>query len=155
VTPLASIVIGFAAGVVCYSACLLKSKFGYDDSLDVVGVHGVGGIFGALMTGVFASKAINPAGNDGLLYGNPSLLVTQVIAVGVTVAFVAAGSAVILLALKAIMGLRVSEAEERMGLDLSQHNETAYILAGDFDDMAPAHSSGHIPTGAKIHSQNA
>ena len=81
VTPLAAVVIGFAAGVVCYSACLLKSKFGYDDSLDVVGVHGVGGILGAILTGVFATKAINSAGNDGLLYGNPSLLVTQLIAV--------------------------------------------------------------------------
>src|SRR5215831_14738478 len=66
VTPLAAMVIGFAAGVVCYSACLLKPKFGYDDSLDVVGVHGVGGILGAILTGVFASKAVNPAGNDGL-----------------------------------------------------------------------------------------
>src|ERR1700741_2271111 len=97
VTPLAAIVIGFGAGVVCYSACLLKPLFGYDDSLDVVGVHGVGGIFGAIMTGVFATKSINPAGNDGLLYGNPSLLVTQAIAVGATVVFVAVGSGIILL----------------------------------------------------------
>src|SRR6476660_9761123 len=141
VTPLAAIVIGFFAGVVCYSACLLKSKFGYDDSLDVVGVHGVGGIFGAIMTGVFASKAINPAGNDGLLYGNPSLLVTQLIAVGATVLFAAAGSAVILFALKATMGLRVSEEEERMGLDLSQHSESAYVFASDFEELTTSHGS--------------
>src|SRR4030095_6140124 len=127
VTPMAAIVIGFGAGVICYSACLLKPKFGYDDSLDVVGVHGVGGIFGAIMTGVFATKAINPAGNDGLLYGNPSLVVTQLIAVAVTVAFAAVGSGIILLVVKAVMGLRVTEQEERMGLDLSQHSESAYV----------------------------
>ena len=143
VTPLAAIVIGFAAGIVCYSACLLKPLFGYDDSLDVVGVHGVGGIFGAIMTGIFATKTINPAGNDGLLYGNPSLLVTQLIAVGITVAFAAAGTAVILLALQAILGLRVSQEEERMGLDLSQHSESAYVLASDYEEVAtPSKSHG-------------
>jgi Amt family ammonium transporter len=155
VTPLAAVVIGFAAGVVCYSACMLKSKFGYDDSLDVVGVHGVGGILGAILTGVFASKAVNPAGNDGLLYGNPSLVVTQLVAVGATIAFAAAGSAVILLVLKAVMGLRVSENEERQGLDLSQHSESAYVVSGDYEEMSLAHNSGSIPAGAKIHSQNA
>src|SRR5262245_14341603 len=155
VTPLAAIVIGFGAGVVCYSACMLKPKFGYDDSLDVVGVHGVGGIFGAIMTGVFASKAINPAGNDGLLYGNPGLLATQAIAVGVTIVFVAVGSAVILLALKAIMGLRVSAEEERQGLDLSQHNENAYIFTNDYEEMTRTHGVEQMPAGAKIRSQNA
>jgi ammonium transporter, Amt family len=155
VTPLAAIVIGFAAGVVCYSACLLKPKFGYDDSLDVVGVHGVGGVLGAIMTGIFATKAINPAGNDGLLYGNASLLTTQLIAVGITVAFAAVGSGVILLVLKAVMGLRVAEQEEREGLDLSQHNESAYALGNDYDEMISSSSSGHVPAGAKVHSQNA
>jgi ammonium transporter, Amt family len=153
VTPLAAIVIGLAAGVICYSACLLKPLFGYDDSLDVVGVHGVGGILGAILTGVFASKAINPAGNDGLLYGNSSQLVTQLIAVGVTVAFAAVGSAVILLALKAVMGLRVTEQEERQGLDLSQHSETAYVFVSDFEDMAPTLHSAQVPAGAKAQSQ--
>src|SRR5262245_30184427 len=144
VTPLAAIVIGFAAGVICYSACFLKSMFGYDDSLDVVGVHGVGGVLGALLTGVFASKAINPAGNDGLLYGNPSLVVTQLIAVLATIVFVAVGSAVILLVLKAIMGLRVTEEEERQGLDLSQHSESAYVFTSDFDEALGAGSgAGH------------
>ncbi|HYR88095.1 MAG TPA: ammonium transporter [Terriglobia bacterium] len=155
VTPMASIVIGFGAGIICYSACMLKPKFGYDDSLDVVGVHGVGGIFGAIMTGVFATKAINPAGNDGLLYGNPSLLVTQLIAVGTTVVFVAVGSAVILLVLKAVMGLRVSSEEERMGLDLSQHSESAYVFASDFEELPTSRGSGNLPSSAKIHSQNA
>jgi Amt family ammonium transporter len=144
---MAAIVIGFAAGIICYSACLLKSKFGYDDSLDVVGVHGVGGILGAVLTGVFASKAINSAGNDGLLYGNPSLLVTQLTAVGVTIAFVAVGTAVILFVLKAVMGLRVSPEEERMGLDLSQHSESAYVLTPDYDEGSL--SSGHGAGSAK------
>ena len=156
VTPLAASVIGFGAGVICYSACLLKPKFGYDDSLDVVGVHGVGGIFGAIMTGIFATKAINPAGNDGLLYGNPSLLMTQLIAVGTTVVFVGVGSGMILLVLKAVMGLRVTEEEERQGLDLSQHNESAYVFANDYDEMTLTRTAiGDIPAGAKAHSQNA
>jgi Amt family ammonium transporter len=148
VTPMAAIVIGFGAGVVCYTACMLKPKFGYDDSLDVVGVHGVGGIFGAIMTGVFASKAVNPAGNDGLLYGNPSLVVTQLIAVGVTVAFVMVGSAVILLAIKAVVGLRVTEDEERQGLDLSQHSESAYVFSNDYDESVIG-VSGHSAPMAK------
>jgi Amt family ammonium transporter len=154
VTPLAAIVIGLAAGVICYSACLLKASFGYDDSLDVVGVHGVGGILGAIMTGVFASKVVNPAGNDGLLYGNAGLVVTQLTAVGVTVLFAVVGTAVILLVLKAVMGLRVSEQEERLGLDLSQHSESAYVFGSEYDEMSSSSGPGQIPTGAKIHSQN-
>jgi Amt family ammonium transporter len=153
VTPLAAIVIGFLAGIVCYTACLLKPKFGYDDSLDVVGVHGVGGIFGAIMTGVFATKTINPAGNDGLLYGNPSLVVTQLIAVAVTVVFVAVGSAVILLALKAVMGLRVTPEEERMGLDLSQHNESAYVFAPDYDEGVSSVSGPGRPVSHTVQSK--
>jgi Amt family ammonium transporter len=154
VTPLAAIVIGLAAGVICYSACMLKSSFGYDDSLDVVGVHGVGGILGAIMTGIFASKAINPAGNDGLLYGNPSLVVTQLIAVGATILFAVVGTAVILLVLKAVMGLRVSEQEERLGLDLSQHSESAYVFSNDFEELTTSGSS-HLPAGAKVQTKGA
>jgi Amt family ammonium transporter len=143
VTPLAAIAIGLIAGVVCYSACFLKGMFGYDDSLDVVGVHGVGGILGAILTGVFASKAINPAGNDGLLHGNPGLVVTQLIAVGVTILFAVVGTVIILSVLKAVMGLRVSEQEERMGLDLSQHSESAYVLGSDYEETISAHGSSH------------
>ena len=154
VTPMAAMVIGLAAGVICYSACMLKPKFGYDDSLDVVGVHGVGGILGALLTGVFASKAVNPAGNDGLLYGNPGLLVTQLIAVAATVVFVAVGSGVILLVLKAVMGLRVNEDEERQGLDLSQHSESAYVFTSDYDEAIPARG-GHAMSSAKTAASNA
>jgi Amt family ammonium transporter len=141
VTPMAAIVIGGIAGVLCYSAVMAKSKFGYDDSLDVVGVHGVGGIFGAIATGVFASKAVNSAGADGLLYGNPGLVVTQIMAVGITIALAVVGTSVILLVLKAVMGLRVTSEEERMGLDLSQHSESAYVLSSDYDEAST--STGH------------
>jgi Amt family ammonium transporter len=126
VGPLSSILIGFGAGVLCYMAVLWKSKWGYDDALDVVGIHGVGGIWGALATGLFASKAINPAGADGLFFGNPGQLVLQAIAVLVTIVFTLAGTYLILKLVNGVMGLRVSHEEERMGLDLSQHDERAY-----------------------------
>jgi Amt family ammonium transporter len=143
VTPMAAIIIGLAAGVICYTAVMLKSSFGYDDSLDVVGVHGVGGVFGAIATGIFASKAVNAAGADGaLISGNLGLVGTQLIAVGATVAFAVVGTTVILLVLKAVMGLRVSADEERVGLDISQHSESAYVLASDYDE-AVAPVSGH------------
>jgi Amt family ammonium transporter len=128
VGPMPAILIGLVAGVLCSSACNLKSKLGYDDSLDVVGVHGVGGTWGAIATGLFASKLINPAGNDGLFFGNPHQLLVQVIAVLATWIFAAVGTIVILSILKAVMGLRVSEEEELMGLDLSQHNERGYSM---------------------------
>jgi Amt family ammonium transporter len=128
VGPMPAILIGLVAGVLCSSACNLKSKLGYDDSLDVVGVPGVGGTWGAIATGLFASKLINPAGNDGLFFGNPHQLLVQVIAVLATWIFAAVGTIVILSILKAVMGLRVSEEEELMGLDLSQHNERGYSM---------------------------
>jgi len=126
VGPLASILIGIGAGVFCYSAVLMKTKLGYDDSLDVVGIHGVGGSWGALATGIFASKAINAAGADGLLYGNPMQLAIQAGAVLVSFGFAFVGTFVILKVIDMLVGLRVSEEEERMGLDLSQHEERAY-----------------------------
>jgi Amt family ammonium transporter len=126
VGPMAAIIIGAGGGMLCYSACNLKGKLGCDDSLDVVGVHGVGGIWGALATGLFASKAINPAGNDGLFFGNAGQLWIQIVAVAATIAFAVVVTAIILSILKATLGLRLSEEEERMGLDLSQHNERGY-----------------------------
>jgi Amt family ammonium transporter len=128
VGPLSSIIIGIGGGVFCYIACNLKTKFGYDDSLDVVGVHGIGGTWGALATGLFASKAINPAGDDGLFFGNPAQLWEQFVAVVATWILAFVGTLIILSILKALMGLRVSDEEERMGLDLSQHNERGYAL---------------------------
>lgn len=128
VGPLSAIIIGAGAGVLCLSACTLKARLGYDDSLDVVGVHGVGGTWGALATGLFASKAINPDGPNGLFFGNPSQLGVQAIAVLASMALAFVGTIILLKIVDALMGLRVSDEEEGIGLDLSQHDETAYIL---------------------------
>jgi Amt family ammonium transporter len=128
VGPLSAIIIGAGAGVLCLSACILKARLGYDDSLDVVGVHGVGGTWGALATGLFASKAINPDGANGLFFGNPSQLGVQAIAVLASMALAFVGTIILLKLIDALMGLRVSDEEEQIGLDLSQHDETAYIL---------------------------
>jgi Amt family ammonium transporter len=128
VSPIASIIIGVGGGVLCFAACNLKAKLGYDDSLDVVGVHGIGGTWGALATGLFASTAINSGGSNGLFFGNPGQLWIQFIAVVATWILAFFGTLIILSILKAIMGLRVSEEEEQMGLDLSQHNERGYTL---------------------------
>jgi Amt family ammonium transporter len=130
VGPVSSIVIGAAAGALCYSACNFKSRLGYDDSLDVVGVHGVGGTWGALATGLFASKAVNEAGGDGLFFGNPGQLWTQIIAVAATVVMAVVLTYVILKVVDALVGLRVSDEDEIAGLDLSQHSETAYAMGG-------------------------
>lgn len=126
VGPMASIIIGLGAGILCYVAVLWKSKLGYDDALDVVGIHGVGGMWGALATGLFASKAINAAGADGLFYGNPAQLGIQALAVLISVVFAFVGTFIILKLVDGLMGLRVSEEDERKGLDLSQHDERAY-----------------------------
>ena len=126
VGPISAILIGIGGGVLCSIACSLKPKFGYDDSLDVVGVHGVGGTWGALATGLFASKAINAAGNDGLFFGNPGQLWVQLVSVVFTLVLAMVGTLIILSIVKALMGLRVADDEERMGLDLSQHDERAY-----------------------------
>ncbi len=128
VGPMSAIVIGLIAGVICYLAVLAKPKLGYDDSLDVVGVHCVGGIVGALLTGLFASKLVNPAGGDGLFFGNPGQLVTQIIAVGVTIIYSFVISYGLFWILDKTMGLRVEVDDEVAGLDISQHQETGYSL---------------------------
>jgi Amt family ammonium transporter len=128
VGPMPAIIIGVGAGVFCYSACILKTRLGYDDSLDVVGVHGVGGTWGALATGLFASKAVNPAGADGLFFGNPGQFGIQAVAVLATWVFAFVGTIILLKIVDAIMGLRVSPDEEQVGIDLSQHDENAYAL---------------------------
>lgn len=129
VGPLVALLIGVVAGGVCYSGILLKSKFGYDDSLDVVGVHGVGGIWGAIATGFFASKLVNPNAADGLFFGNPGQLWAQLLAVCVTVVFAFAITSLILKMIDVIIGLRVTEEEEESGLDINQHRETGYNLS--------------------------
>ena len=126
VGPISAIWIGIGGGALCSIACSLKPKFGYDDSLDVVGVHGVGGTWGALATGLFASKAVNAAGNNGLFFGNAGQLWLQIVSVVATWLLAVVGTYILLSIVKAIMGLRVADDEERMGLDLSQHNERAY-----------------------------
>ena len=131
VTPLGAMAIGIVAGVLCYGGCVLKVKLGYDDSLDVVGVHGIGGTWGALATGLFATKAINPDGNNGAFHGNPDLFLTQAIAVGATWAFAFIGTLIIAKVVDAVVGLRAGEEEEQAGLDLSLHGESAYAFGGE------------------------
>lgn len=128
VGPLSAAIIGAVAGGVCYGGIMLKTKLGYDDSLDVVGIHGLGGVWGALATGLFASKAVNPAAADGLFFGNPAQFVTQLITVLVTLIFPFVMTSLILILLKSTIGLRVSEEEEMKGLDISLHNETGYSI---------------------------
>ncbi|MBM4300704.1 MAG: ammonium transporter [Deltaproteobacteria bacterium] len=128
VGPMSAILIGLGAGVICYLAVLAKPRLGYDDSLDVVGVHCVGGVWGALATGLFASKLVNSAGADGLFYGNPGQFLIQVIAVVVTMAFSFIVSYILFKILDATMGLRVSAEDEVAGLDITEHQETGYSL---------------------------
>jgi ammonium transporter, Amt family len=141
VGPISALIIGAVAGALCYMACNLKAKFGYDDSLDVVGVHGVGGTWGALATGLFASKAVNEAGGDGLFFGNPGQLWTQIVAVAATYVLAIVLTFVILKVVDVLVGLRVTEEDEMAGLDLSQHSETAYALSGGaYSEMTSAPS---------------
>ncbi|MDH5298636.1 MAG: ammonium transporter [Desulfobulbaceae bacterium] len=129
VSPISAILIGLVAGALCYLAVVAKSKLGYDDSLDVVGVHGVGGLWGALATGLFASTVVNPSGKDGLFFGNPSLLGIQAMGAAATIAYSLAVTFIILKAIDLTVGLRVSAEEEQQGLDLSQHSEIGYTLS--------------------------
>jgi len=125
-----AIVIGAGAGAFCYLAVQMRHRLHLDDSLDVVGVHGVGGAWGALATGIFATVAVNAAGANGLIHGNPGQLGAQAAAVGVTLVYSLVGTLVILRVLDLILGLRVSEEEEKIGLDMSQHGERAYAFQG-------------------------
>jgi Amt family ammonium transporter len=127
VAPVGSVILGGVAGVLCYLAVLAKSSLGYDDSLDVVGIHGVGGTWGAIATGIFA---VAVPGNEtlGLLAGNPAQLWIQIKAVLVTIIYSFVVSAIILLVVKAIMGLKADEEQEEQGMDTALHGETAYNL---------------------------
>ena len=128
VGPMPALAIGLCAGVICYFGISLKGKFGYDDSLDAVGVHGVGGTFGALATGLFASKAINAAGADGLFFGNSSQLLIQAVSVLAAIVYSFVVSWILLKITDKIIGLRVDAQNEVEGLDLSQHGETGYTM---------------------------
>jgi len=126
VGPLSAVIIGGVAGIICYGGILLKARLGYDDSLDVVGIHGVGGTWGALATGLFASTAVNPNAANGLFFGNPVQLWIQFLSVIASMAFAFIMTLIILKVVDAIVGLRVSEEAEIKGLDISLHNETGY-----------------------------
>jgi Amt family ammonium transporter len=129
VGPLSAIAIGVGVSIICYIAvAVIKPKLGYDDSLDAFGVHGIGGIWGALATGLFASKAINEAGANGLFFGNPKQFVAQLIAVGVTIVYSLVMTWIIYKVIDLVIGVRVEEKDENMGLDLTQHHENAYTI---------------------------
>ncbi len=124
VGPMSALAIGFGGGVICYGGVLLKGKLGYDDSLDVVGIHGIGGTWGALATGLFASESVG--GVNGLFFGNPGQLWIQFVSVVATWAFCFTASFILFKVVDALMGLRVTEEDEVRGLDVSLHNETGY-----------------------------
>jgi Amt family ammonium transporter len=128
VDPWAAVVIGAAAGIVCYFAVVSKEKLGYDDTLDAFGVHGVGGALGAILTGVFARKALNDAGHDGALYGNVKALVPQIVGIVAVGVYAAAVTWVLLKLIEKTIGLRVPVSDEREGLDSTEHGETGYAL---------------------------
>ena len=127
VGPVPSVIIGLIAGILCYLAvAVLKAKLGYDDALDAFGVHGLGGTWGAIATGLFASKQINSAGADGLFFGNPEQLTIQLIAVGVAWVFAAVGTFVLLKIIGLFTNLRADENDESAGLDITEHGERGY-----------------------------
>lgn len=128
VSPLSAIIIGSVAAIISYYAILFRMKTKLDDSLDVFACHGMGGITGALATGLFAEKAINPAGANGLFFGNPNQFIIQLITVGVVILFSFIGSFVIAKIVDAMFSLRAKSEEEEVGLDISQHGESAYSL---------------------------
>jgi Amt family ammonium transporter len=128
VGPVAAVIIGLIGGVLCCLGLKLKTRYGYDDALDVVAVHGIGGLWGALATGLFASTRINPGGADGLFYGNPEQLWIQLVGAVVVIAFSLVVSTILFKLTDKLVGLRVSEEEEIQGLDITQHSEVGYTL---------------------------
>lgn len=127
VGPMASVFIGLVGGLVCYTAvAVMKHRLGYDDSLDAFGIHGIGGTWGSIATGIFATTAINPAGADGLIYGETHLFIAQVISTVVAYALAICGSYVLYKIVDHFISMRVDEAEEIAGLDLVEHGERGY-----------------------------
>jgi Amt family ammonium transporter len=126
VTPIAALLIGSIVSAACFFAVSFKVKLGIDDALDTFPVHGVGGTLGAILTGIFATKAVNAAGADGLLSNNPGQLVTQIIAVLITYVFAAVGTFIIIKLLEATVGLRPKEEAEFQGMDINEHGEEGY-----------------------------
>ncbi len=145
VAPLPSVIIGLVGGVVCYFAvAVLKEKLGYDDALDAFGVHGIGGMWGALATGIWATTEINPDGANGLYYGDTHLFISQVISIGVAVALAVVGTCILYKLVTLVTEARVSEAEELTGLDIVEHGERGYArsilggspIMGSFEDSS-------------------
>ncbi|MBI4776261.1 MAG: ammonium transporter [Deltaproteobacteria bacterium] len=128
VGPISAVVIGLVAGIVCYMFVLVKERAGYDDALDVVAIHGFGGFWGALATGLFASTAVNPNAANGLFFGNPGQFVTQFIAAAAVMVYSFVVSGVLLKIIDKTVGLRVREESEMTGLDLTEHSETGYTF---------------------------
>ncbi|HID02357.1 MAG TPA: ammonium transporter [Desulfobacterales bacterium] len=128
VSPISAMIMGGVAGVLCYAAVVAKGKFGYDDSLDVVGIHGVGGLWGALATGLFASTAANPDGANGLFFGNPGQFPVQAIGAGAAIAYSVALTFIILKVIDLTIGLRVDIEDETQGLDVTSHGEVGYNI---------------------------
>jgi Amt family ammonium transporter len=145
VSPLSAVAIGLLAAPCSYAALHLRARTALDDSLDVFACHGVAGIVGALLTGVFATKAVNPNGADGLLAGNPGLVGVQAVAVLATIVFAAAVSGAILLAVRAVFGVRIPVDAEVGGIDLAEHGEEAYHSA-DLSDL----TGRRVPLGESI-----
>lgn len=148
VTPIPSVIIGLIGGVICYFAvAVLKAKLGYDDSLDVFGVHGIGGTWGAIATGLWATTSVNEAGADGLFYGSSDLLIAELISIVVAYAFAIVGSIILIKLVGCFMKVRADEEEEMVGLDLTEHGERAYggqgIVGGS---LAAFGSLGAEPT---------
>ena len=145
VAPLPSVIIGLVGGVVCYFAvAVLKEKLGYDDALDAFGVHGVGGMWGALATGIWATTEINPAGANGLFYGESHLFIAQLISIGVAVVLAVVGTTILYKLVSLVTEARASEAEELTGLDIIEHGERGYArsilggspIMGSFEDSS-------------------
>ncbi len=145
VAPLPSIIIGLVGGVVCYLAvAVLKERLGYDDALDAFGVHGIGGTWGAIATGIWATTEINPAGANGLYYGETTLFIAQLISIGVAVILAIAGTCILYKLVTLITEARASEAEELTGLDIIEHGERGYArsilggspIMGSFEDSS-------------------
>jgi Amt family ammonium transporter len=129
VNVISAMIIGIMVSIICFiMVAVVKPKLGYDDSLDAFGVHGIGGIWGALATGLFASKAVNPAGADGLLYGNAHQFLVQLLATLITIGYSLVATYVILKVVDLVTGARASAKDESMGLDLTQHREGAYTV---------------------------
>ena len=129
VAPMSALLIGVAAGFLCYGAVSLKPRFGYDDSLDVIGIHLVGGIVGSVLLGVLAQSSVNAAVPDGLLFGGGAFFLKQIVAVLAVMAFTFVASYILARIVKAVIGLRAEENEELEGLDISLHEERGYVLS--------------------------